>query len=231
MIKLPWGYAGWMLRDMSGAFLTPLLMLAVAFLLPAVVSAGGPGGPLGLFPYVLNFCAFVAILSLTKSIVNRDLKRGYYRIFFSRPLDPRGYYILRWLLGGVSLHVFAVLFEGIYYWKYGFFPPVLHYAWQLSLQYLVAGGLVFFLSSIFPMDIFVALPLCLLSLYAHNTLFCPDWLRHISVLLPPLYLCSAVGPVTGGLDLIYAAVYGGCLVAGALLALRLRRFGEGGRGD
>ena len=232
MIKLPWGYAAWMLRDMSrGAFLTPALMLAVAFVFPTMMPAGGPSAPLGFFPYILNFCAFAAVLSLTKSIVNRDLESGYYRILFSRPVDPRGYYLLRWLLGGAALHIFAVLFEGIYYLKYGIFPPVFNYAWQLSLHYLVAGGLVFFLSSLFAVDIFAALPICFLALYAHNSFACPDWLSHISGLLPPLYLCSAAGPVTRGPDLIYAAAYGGCLTAGALLALNLRRFGEGGRGD
>ena len=232
MIKLPWSYTCWMLRDMvRGAFLIPVLMLAVAFLLPAAVSAGGPGGPLGFFPYILNFSAFVAILSLTKSIVNSDLERGYYRILFSRPVDPRGYYLLRWLLGGVSLHIFALLFEGIYYLKYGVFPPVLNYAWQLSLHYLVAGGLVFCLSSIFSVDIFAALPICVISLYAHSQFASPGWLKSASGLLPPLNLCSAAGPLTLGPDLIYAAVYGGCLLAGALLALKLRHFGEGGRGD
>lgn len=232
MIRLPWRYSGWLLRDMARGPLALLgLMLAAGLLMPAVTISGGTALIGNIFPHVLRVCVFIAVLALTWRIVNRDLERGYYRVFFSRPVDAGGYYLLRWLLGALLLNIFAALLTGIVALKYGAKLPFFQYAAQISLYYLVLGGLVFFLSSVFSADVGVALPLCMLSAYAHSATSCPGWLSAVAWLLPPLHLVrfTARAPEDG--SPLYAVIYGLVMVAAAVVILQRRRFAEGGKGD
>jgi len=231
MIRLPWRYTGWLLRDMArGPLLVLAVMLLAGLFIPVISVNGGSMPAAAVFPYLLEACGFIGVLALTRSIANKDLGRGYYRLFFSRPVDPGGYYLLRWLLGGVALNIFAALLTGIVAWKYGAQLPLLYYVSQLSLHYLVLGGLVFLLSSLLPADIGAVLPLCALSAYAHSS-FSPGWLSALAWLLPPLNLTRVTATLPPGVSRLPAVIYGVCAVAAAVAVLQKRRFAEGGRGD
>ena len=227
MKTLPWRYVPWLLLDMArGPLWFPAAVLAAALLLPAV------NAPAELvtkvFPYVLEAAGFLSVLALTRGLVNKDLRRGYYRVLFSRPVTPGGYYLLRWLLGGAALLAFAALFTGIISWKYGVALPFPFYAARLGLEYLVLGGLVFLLSTLLREDAGPALVLCALSAYYHGAAYPPAWLKAAGWLLPPLNLCRLTVAGTGPLP---ALLYGACAVAAAVYVLQRRNFAEGGRGD
>ena len=227
MNGLPWRYAAWLLRDMArGPLLFPAAVLAAALLVPAV---NAPAELVGrVFPYLLEASGFLTVLALTRGMVNKDLRRGYYRVLFSRPVAPGGYYLLRWLLGGAALILFAALLTGLTAWKYGVGLPLPHYAAQLCLLYLALGGLVFLLSALLPADAGPALALCGLSAYYHGAASPPFWLKAAGWLLPPLNLCRLTA---GGANPLPAVIYGACAVAGAVMILQRRNFAEKGRGD
>ncbi|HNW44802.1 MAG TPA: hypothetical protein PKI19_09875, partial [Elusimicrobiales bacterium] len=198
-------------------------------LLPAVRGPGGSDLSQAIFPRVLQFCSYIAVLALTGSIVSKDLGRGYYRAFFSRPIDPGGYYLLRWLLGALVFDLFVALLSGIAVWKIGASLPIGHYLAQLTLEYFILGGLVFLLSALsVPGDAAVAVPLCFMSAWAHNT---DGWLASVSWLLPPLHLVSVSSAPQPGESAWQAVLYGTVTVAAAVAVLQHRRFAEGGRGD
>ena len=232
MIRLPWRYSLWLLLDMARGSLWPLgIMLLIGVLMPFSAGRGGEAVALMIFPRILQLCAFIAVLALTGSIASKDLGRGYYRVFFSRPLDPGGYYLLRWLLGALLFYLFVAALTGIAVWKTGAGLPALQYAGQLSLLYLMLGGLVFFLSAVScPGDAAAALPLCLMSAYAYSSNAGPVW-KALAWLLPPLDLANITGPLQPGEHPLHAVIYGACMVAAAVAVLQKRRFAEGGKGD
>lgn len=231
MKNLPWSYTGWLLRDMARG---PLLIMAgaagLALLIPAI---GGVPPELvqSAFPYILEAACFSAVIILNRSIVSSEMARSYYRVFFSRPVQPGGYYLLRWLLGGAAVLVFAALLTGIAAWKYGASLPVLMYLAHIAMQYMVLGGLIFLLSSLIKQDAGPALALCALSAYYHAADYPPLWLKLIGWLLPPLNLCRIdAAPRYAGLHWP-ALLYGLCAAGAAVAVLQYRYFGEGGRGD
>ncbi len=231
MKKLPFLYLPWLLKDMARG---PLAVLA-GFLCLAAVFPKIQGAPPELvwkaFPYMLETACFLATLVLTRSLVNRDLRRGYYRIYFSRPVHPAAFYLLRWALGLAALLLFAGLFTGIVMWKYALALPFPHYAPYIALQYLVLGGLIALLSVFLPEDAGAALVLCAFGAYHYSNPEPGLFFRLFGWALPPLYLCRASTGGQYGAQHWLALLYGCAAAAAAGAALHFKYFGEGGRGD
>lgn len=231
MKKLPLLYLPWMVKDLARG---PLALLGGFLVLAALfpkINGAPPELIWKIFPYLLEAACFLATVLLTRSIVNRDLRRGYYRLYFSRPVHPAAYYLLRWSLGLAAVLVFAGLFTGIAMWKYELALPFPHYAPYVALQYLVLGGLITLLSVYLPEDAGAALVLAAFGAYYYSALEPGLLFRLFGPLLPPMFLCR---PSTGGqygAEHWLALVYGLAALAAAGAALQLKYFGESGRGD
>ncbi len=199
-------YAAWQLRDFVFERGIPLLVVAALMLFPAVAgvrgmlraSAAGPAEhdiALGTFTSLIaGMLGFVIVLVATNGIVHSDIRRGYYRFLFAKPVAPWRYYAqsfaVNWL--GAMLAALAMLaaFSAL---TTPFFPPGL-FAF-LTLYYLALGGLVFFVSVITRLDWLIvaavwAFAQLLRSMYPVSSgLFG----RGVDLLFPPAHRISGVG--------------------------------------
>jgi hypothetical protein len=180
----------------------------------------------------------VAVLLAAGGVAGTDIKQGYYRALFSKPIAPWWYYLQRWLLGGLAVLTipvwlglaFAVAFgQGT-----GLHAEVFA---AVALGYLLIGGLVLLCSTFTSRDWLVAFLLYFMQARLHDAerLFTamsrdvPPAMALTLKLLPPFDLVSARGPVPTGGDLVHVLGYGLAMVLAALLLLHFRPLGSGGR--
>jgi hypothetical protein len=235
MKALPLRYLPWMLRDLAagqGAVLVAvgiLSWLIMSRIDPAPAASNGPEMVLG----ALQQMSLPFLLYCSAAIVSNDRVHGYYRSFFSRPLNPVWYYFTRWLLGGLLFMLLSpVLTLGLSL-AIGTFPVSWQVFGQLGLSYLLLGGMIFFLSSFVRYDWLFGLLILMVQgvLYAisKNGVDLPAIWDLVLKLLPPIYLASLNSPFPAGAALTHVLLYGTGLVIAGLLILRLRPLGAGGR--
>lgn len=228
-------YITWMVRDLALAQGVVLALVGVfAWLImtritPMPDPASGPEivreavARLSL-PFLLYCCA---------AIVSTDRAQGYYRTFFSRPLSPAWYYLIRWVLGGVVfLLIIPVLTLGLSV-AIGRFPVSWEVMAQLGLSYLLVGGLVFFFSPLVRHDWLLGMVVLMMQGTLHalqrGGVDLPSFWDFVYRILPPIYQASLNEPFPHGTLLTRILLYGTGLVVSALLLLRLRPLGAGGR--
>lgn len=235
MRAIPLRYLPWMIRDLAvaqGAILAAtgvLAWLIMGQVDPAPSASNGPTMVVG----ALQQLSLPFLLYCAAAIVSNDRVQGYYRSFFSRPLSPPWYYFSRWLLGGICfLLISPVLTLGLSL-AIGPFPFSWQVLAQLALSYLLLGGLIFFLSTFLRYDwLFGLLVLIVQSvLYSlhRNGIDLPAVWDFVLTILPPIYLASLNSPFPSGSALTHVLLYGIGLVVAALILLRLRPLGAGGR--
>lgn len=106
-----------------------------------------PGG----IAFTLANLAGVAMLVLLTHFISRDRRAGYYRIYFSHPTRPLGYYAVRWGLSYVlSVGAAAVFLVVGQLAAWGELRVGLGALVQPALFALVYGGLVAFFSVLLP---------------------------------------------------------------------------------
>ena len=235
MKSIPLRYLPWIARDLALAQGVVLAVVGVfAWLIvtrmnPAPSPASGPAivresvARLSL-PFLLYCCA---------AIVSTDRAQGYYRSFFSRPVSPPWYYFIRWLLGGlVFLLVTPVLTLGLSA-AMGSFPVSWDVVGQLGLSYLLLGGLIFFFSPLVRHDWLLGMVILMMQGTLHalrrGGVDLPSFWDFVYRILPPIYQASLNEPFPRGAMLTHILLYGIGLVTAALLILRLRPLGAGGR--
>ena len=228
-------YLPWIFRDLAlaqGVVLTVagvFAWLIMTRINPMPDPASGPAivkeavARLSL-PFLLYCCA---------AIVSTDRALGYYRTFFSRPLSPPWYYLLRWLLGGIIfLLITPVLTLGLSA-AIGGFPLSWEVMGQLGLSYLLLGGLIFFFSPLVRHDWLLGMVVLMMQGTLHalqrGGVDLPSFWDFVYRILPPIYQASLNEPFPHGALLTHIVLYGAGLVASALLLLRLRPLGSGGR--
>ncbi|MEO8294975.1 MAG: hypothetical protein ABI613_05610 [Gemmatimonadota bacterium] len=232
MTILPFRYGRWMLRDIllaQGALLLGVAILS-AFILrrfdtpPALgVVVSGIAGQLGsLF-----------ILFCTAGMVSSDRIQGYYRSYFARPVSPAGFYLQRWVLGGLMVALVVPVLTVALSVVLGGFRIDWHLMAQLEMLYLLLGGSVFFLSTMIRADwLFALLALIVdtvLSQLKSSGVKLSLILNAIATVLPPFHLVKLPGANPSGSALMHVLLYGAGLVLAALAVLRWRPLGTGGR--
>lgn len=238
MSAYPLGYLPWQARDLLrgpgvvAALVAGVFALLVWRLPSQFIGTGGAA----LFEGYLAQVGWPLVLVATGEIVRNDRVEGYHRFYFSRPVHPAAFYLVRFILGFL-LVLAAVLAAAAAVWlRTGEFGLPLRTAGQLTLLYLLLGGTVFLLSTLFtggPRDWLAAL---LIHVYQNTTADLLDrgvelWpaLQIAHRVLPPMHLTRlGAGPIAS-VDVLHAGLYGAALVGVALAVLHVRPLGSGAR--
>lgn len=229
-------YAGWMLRDLGRG--AGAVMLGVAALTAFAVSRfpAPPSDPIAarqVLSLIVGQAALPFVLLATGGLVSSDLRNGYYRGLFSKPVDAAIFYLQRWLLGALVVAASVPLLAVAIGIGVGTVPFRWSLVANLELLYLLLGGLVFFLSTFVRRDWLFALVVFLLQTVMHGLssggLTFGPVAGAIYTVLPPFHLLELGAPPPQGANLAHVVGYGTTLVLGALALLRWRAMGSGGR--
>lgn len=186
----------------------------------------------------VNGTLVVAVLFACGGVAGTDIKQGYYRAFFSKPMAPWWYYLQRWVLGGfamltaplwVGLAIHLALGNGTGL-SAGVFGTV-------ALGFLLIGGVVLLASTATSRDWLVAFLVYFLQARLHDVTTIleraaqpvPKAIAFLDTVLPPFHLVNRGDGLPAGGDLFHVVGYGAALVVTALLVLTYRPLGSGGR--
>ncbi len=230
------------LRDVAvGPF---ALFLTVAVVLTVVVwrfLQNRPdimSGPQSLITGTMMVVQTVAVLFAAGGVAGADIQRGYYRAYFSKPITPWWFYLQRWLLGGVAFLMIPVLLSlgmALVFGDTPWLPAGL--VGNFALVYLMVGSVVLLAANFLERDWLVAFLVTFLQAQLHGFIGLfetmgqevnPVLLR-LDAWLPPFHLASPSTTMLAGRDLVHVLAYGGGMLVLALLLLRHRPLGSGGR--
>lgn len=180
----------------------------------------------------------VAVLMAAGGVAGTDIKQGYYRALFSKPIAPWWFYLQRWLLGGLAVLTIPVWLGLAFSVAFGEGTGLTAELFgSVALGYLLIGGAVLLFSTLTSRDWLVAFLLYFLQARLHDAeqIFTtlnrevPAAMALVLKVLPPFDLVSARAPLPTGTDLVHVLGYGLGMVLVALLLLRFRPLGSGGR--
>jgi hypothetical protein len=181
----------------------------------------------------------VAVLFASGGVAGNDIKQGYYRAYFSTPMAPWWFYLQRWLLGGVAVLTIPLwLGLGL---AMGFGRGTglsAELMGNVALGYLLIGGAVLLFSTVTARDWLVVFLLYFFQGRMHDVhelltrmgSEIPWAVVAAERVLPPFHLVSAIsGGLPEGGALLHVLGYGLGMVVLALVLLRVRPLGSGGR--
>lgn len=180
----------------------------------------------------------VAVLFGAGGVAGVDIQRGFYRAWFSKPITPWYFYLQRWLLGGAAvLTIPLMLGGGIALAFDGGSGVTLGLMGNLALAYLLIGSLVLLCGNFLERDWLVAFMIVFAQARLHQMIQIFERMGetlHPAVvwtdrLLPPFHLVSPSTTMVSGSDLVHVVGYGAGMLVAALLLLRYRPLGSGGR--
>jgi hypothetical protein len=234
MSRIPLRYVPWLARDVL--FSQGLVLFIVALLTGLILGRLDPLPPAtagaGLVANMVSQLGWLFVLYSTAAIVSTDRIQGYYRSFFSRPVSPPAYYLIRWLLGALAVALLVPVLTLAMSLAIGSFPVSWHLIQQLELLYLLLGGLTFLVSTATRSDWLIALLIYLVSSILngleHGGVKLPAVWHFVAKVLPPFQLTNVQSSPTGA-ALAHMLLYGAGLFLVALAVLRWRPLGVGGR--
>lgn len=180
----------------------------------------------------------VAVLMASGGVAGNDIKQGYYRGYFSKPIAPWWFYLQRWLLGGVAVLTIPLWLGLGLALAFGSGTGItLELLGVIALGYLLIGGTVLLCSAVTARDWLVAFLVYFFQLRLHDATemlsrigtevhWALEWAVRV---LPPFHLITPTTGLPVGSELVHALGYGIGLVAAALVVLRTRPLGSGGR--
>ena len=242
-------YAGVQLRDfLMGR--APLLFLATGITVWALLrangvtlatfdAAAGIGGREQVrraFADALGAYAVLGAVFAAQGLVARDRWRGFDRVLFSRPFDPRRYYVQAFVVAGVGVVGLAVLAAGVF--SVAAYPvSVAGVAAYVGLAWFTLGAFAFALTTVTTYHVPVvvgALAGALLLDRLPRVLSVPDSLRVVvdaaQYLLPPAQVIIALrepfarGSLVQPHMLVWPLAFGALCLMLAVLALSRRPF-------
>ncbi|MEP6590312.1 MAG: hypothetical protein ABJC19_03930 [Gemmatimonadota bacterium] len=188
----------------------------------------------GTFTAVLT----IAVLMAIGGAIGGDLKGGYYRAWFSKPISPWWYYLQRWLLGGIAVLLAPLMLGGV-------LALVLHRGsgitgdlmLTVALGYLLVGSACLLFSNFTARDWLVVFLLSFMQQRLAQVVEAsgnfgvtlPTWLVWLEKTLPPFHLINAMKPALHGNELLHVLGYGVAMLAAALVIVQVRPLGSGGR--
>ncbi len=237
----PLRYCGRLARDVAR---TQGLLFAVAAFALALVSrrlAGGDASPVrsgDLLIALVSGTLLVAVLMVSGGVAGNDIKQGYYRALFSKPMAPWWYYLQRWLVGAVAVLSIPLWLALAFQLVFGAAGGL---SWSLfgtvALGYLLIGGAVLLLSTVTARDWLVVFLIYFLQgrlrdvqqMLTRMGEQVPRLVDTVLVLLPPFDKVSVQAGLPHGGDLLHVLGYGTAMVGVALLIFAFRPLGSGGR--
>jgi len=178
----------------------------------------------------------IAVLIACGGVAGTDIKQGYYRGYFSKPIAPWSYYLQRWLLGGLAVLTVWLGLSLLVAFGAGTGVDLPRVA-AVGIGYLLIGGTVPLFSTLTSRDWLVAFLVYFFEMRLHDVhevmtrlgSEVPRAIEWLLVVLPPFHLVAANKPLPGTGDLVHVIGYGLGMVIAALLLLRFRPLGSGGR--
>ncbi len=242
--RSPFRYLPWLARTVA---VGPLALFAVAAVMVAIVlwrfHLAQPGAPVpsagGIQGATWSVVLTVAVLIATGGVMGTDVQRGYYRSLFSKPMAPEWYYAQRFLVGAAAVLVTPLIY-GValrlllhttdFGWSGALFAGI-------GLALLLTGGATLLFSTITSRDWLVVFLLVFLqgrlaALVEMSQRFnapVPAWVVWIWRVLPPFHLIRTTAPGLHGSELVHVVAYGAGMMLAALLIMRYRPLGSGGR--
>lgn len=180
----------------------------------------------------------IAVLFAAGGEAGTDVKQGYYRGYFSKPIAPWWFYLERWLLGGVAVLLIPFLLGGGLAIAFGAGTGITGaLVGTVALGYLLIGGTVLLLSTVTARDWLVAFMVYFFQLRLHdvNEMLVRmeqevHWALDLAVrILPPFHLITPTEGPPAGADLVHVLGYGLGMVILAVVILDRRPLGSGGR--
>lgn len=230
-------YAPWLARDVARGpgLLFLVIAIGIALIIWRVSERTGTT-PDAAMTQAQTFQAvmLIVVLIATGGMVSTDLQQGFYRAWFSKPMAPWWYYLQRWILGGVVVLAMPVVYGACLALLLGngFGISGALFA-QLGLGYLLIGAAVFLFSTLTRWDWLLVFILSFAQGGIHQLvqtgLELPAALRFAYRVLPPFHLLEIGGPTISGGALRHVVGYGVGMLVLALLVLRTRPLGSGGR--
>lgn len=180
----------------------------------------------------------VAVLFAAGGVAGVDIQRGFYRAWFSKPITPWYFYLQRWLLGGAAVLTIPLMIGGGIALAFdggsGVTPGLMG---NLALAYLLIGSMVLLAGNFLERDWLVAFLVAFAQARLHDMIILFERMGetvHPAVvwtdrLLPPFHLVDPSTTMLSGNDLVHVVGYGAGMLVAALLLLRHRPLGSGGR--
>jgi hypothetical protein len=237
--RSPFRYLPWLARDVAST--AGILFVVVAVIVCVVIWRVMLAGQQGMMPSTAQiqgtaFNQVMLVMSLIAAggMVSGDLHGGYYRAYFSKPMATWWYYLQRWLLGGVAVLftplVFGTGLQLVLGQGLGITAQLMI---NLAIGYLLIGGAVFLLSVLTRRDwllvFIIATAQKIIAGLVQSGLPISKVLKASWQALPPFHLIRPGQPVLQGTELVHVVAYGLTMVVVALVLLRVRPLGSGGR--
>ncbi len=212
-MKLLLAYFPRQLRDIVLTRGTAMLIVAVMMSLPLLLGAvpirevADVGALLGsTLQYTSVFLTMVA----TYSIVGEDVRRGYFRFLFSKPINPVLYYTQAFLAAAITFLAVQLVTVGV-------FSVVVQPAWpgrlflEMIALFVLLGSVIFALSRVARLDWLIGILLFILGDGVRDWYPAAESIRGkiFNVLLPPSHLFDDPLFAVTGVDWWHVAWIGG----------------------
>ena len=208
-----------------------MFLIGAVMLLPFLLVPDGETAMSGAELVRQSLSGITPFLTLvaTYGIVEQDVRHGYYRFLFSKPVSPVGYYGASFLASAISFLVIVSLMIGlIAIVREPVWPGGLGIA-DLTLMFLLLGALVFAFSRFTRADWVLGIVLLLIGSAARRR-WPPDESALgavLNVLLPPdTPRTFFPGGRPDWSDIGWTLGYAAVALAAGLLAVRFMPFGE-----
>jgi hypothetical protein len=205
-----------------------MLILGIVLSLPVLLGAGGPRtDPEALRRLLVqvlgNITVFLTLVA-TAGVVGTDLRQGYYRFIFSRPLSPVTYYGMAFGATLMSFLTVLLALTGIFAVVRGPMWPGLRPFAGWSITFVSLGSLVFVFSRFSRLDWLFAIFAFILGDLARSRWPASESMPGavLNVLLPPgghaSFFADGGAPLWG--HVAWALGYAAVMLALGLLAVR-----------
>lgn len=239
----PVRYLGWSLRDVALRPAIAALIFAglATFLLTRMPGMLGRETGEKLMAQFVNQFDWLVILIATSGMVSWDRSSGFYRTLFSYPINPAFYYFQRWILAGLASALLIPFVALGFLAISGSYPDSGPLLVRFLIKYLLLGGVTFGFSTVVRADWAVAFVLSAVQTILHGLevsgVALSSFTRLVAHVLPPFHVGSltttfsmtTVPEYPTGAETLHALLYGAGILLAAMLVLRYRPLGSGGR--
>lgn len=210
----------------------------LSFILWRVFGTRETPDPADLLGGLVAGTLMVAVLIAAGAVAGNDIKQGYYRAYFSKPMAPWWYYLQRWLLGGLAVLTIPLWLGIGLALAFGQGTGITtDLVVNVALSYLLIGGAVLLVSTVSARDWLVVFLLYFFQRRLEDVHGMLDGMRQdipwaleaLVRVLPPFHLITPGSAPPDGTDLLRVLAWGGGMVALAVIVLKSRPLGSGGR--
>ncbi len=238
--RSPLRYLGHQARDVARGPLALFVVVSagLAFILWRVFGAREAPDPADLLGGLVAGTLLVAVLIAAGGVAGNDIKQGYYRAWFSKPIAPWWFYLQRWLLGGVAVLTIPLWLGTGLALAFGAGTGIsAALVGNVALGYLLIGGAVLLASTVSARDWLVVFLVYFFQRRLEEVQQMLDGLGQdvpwavdaLVRVLPPFHLVTPGAALPEGGELVRLLGYGLGMVALAVVVLRSRPLGSGGR--